>query len=87
MLNFSFLLVIKGNKIKQEPGEMETLREKEGPISSLDSEVEQTPFQRVMLTDRIGTLILGLTESSINVLVCKTRRYHLFSVFIEEIEL
>lgn len=74
MLNFLFLLVIKGNKIKQEPGEMETLREKEGPISSLDSEVERTPFQRVMLTDRIGTLILGLTGSSVNVLVCKTRR-------------
>lgn len=72
--NSFFLLLIKGNKIKQEPGEMEMLREKEGPMSSLDSEVEQTPFQRVMPTDRIGTLILGLTGPSINVLVCKVRR-------------
>lgn len=50
--NSCFPLLIKGNKIKQEPGEMEMLGEKEGPMSSLDSEVEQTPFQRVM-ADRL----------------------------------
>lgn len=52
--NFFFLLLIKGNKIKQEPGEMEMLREKEGPMSSLDSEVEQTLFQWVMADRQDG---------------------------------